>query len=160
MISGAIVGDRELIQKMERLGPVQHRALVNVITRLSTELSALVKTGYLSGQALKRKTGRLSRSVNYKIAESSSSIVGSVGTNVEYGRYWELGFDRAVGAGARGGPRTLIGRARDRYFEKHPPGTRHYDARPFLKPALADMKSKIIADIEAALVKATKGGLK
>jgi len=39
-------------------------------------------------------TGRLRASITYEIDRSLFSIIGRVGTNVEYGRYLELGTSR------------------------------------------------------------------
>jgi phage gpG-like protein len=45
----------------------------------------------LSGPVLKNRTGTLRRSINYRIAETGTSIKAFVGTNVVYARIHEYG---------------------------------------------------------------------
>ena len=91
---------------------------------------------------------------------TDTAAIAYVGTNVSYGAFWEHGFTRKIGAGARGGPRTLSGNALATYIARHPPGTRQYAARPFLAPALASMKAKIVADLGAALQRGMVAAMK
>lgn len=124
------------------------------------DLVKKVKAEKLSGQVLGRKTGRLSRSVTPSFEIDSTQVVGVVGTNVSYGRDWELGFDRKVGAGARGGPRQMLEKARALYFAKHPPGVRHYGPRSFLGSALEEMAPTVRAEIEQTVRETTTGAFK
>lgn len=113
------------------------------IERLSTRLQRKVKEEKLSGQVLKRRTGRLSRSINKRIVRGPDYIEGRVGTNVGYGKDWELGFHLP---------------ARDIYPVKaqalfwpgasHPvahvhQAARDVAARPFLRPSLEEMRPEI-----------------
>jgi hypothetical protein len=83
-------------------------------------------------------------------------VTGIVGTNVDYGAAWEYGFDLRVGAGARGGPRTLLGAARDAYFAKHPPGVRHVAERSFLRSALREFMPEFRAEMQEAVRRAAR----
>src|SRR5208282_5539853 len=84
--------------------------------QLGVGLARIVTTQYLSGPRptrLGRVTGRLVTSIPRGGSETRSRLetegdrfTAYVGTNVPYGAAWEKGFDRKVGAGARGGPRT------------------------------------------------------
>jgi hypothetical protein len=118
------------------------------VNALGISLRNLVVSKYLNGPRPGHlgvgRTGLLSGNISDLPSEDGNSFSSSVGTNVPYGRYWEKGFDRKVGAGARGGPqKPMTSLAEMKYQAKHPPGTKHEDARPFLTPALADMKEEI-----------------
>jgi len=53
---------------------------------------AVIQNNYLSGQVLGRRTGRLVRSIASEASADEDSF--TVGTNVNYGVGWELGFTR------------------------------------------------------------------
>ena len=151
LIVGQIVGSELVQAKLAAIGKDRQKRVGLSVHRLGLNLLARVKDFYLSGESLNVRSGRLRRSTNEKFTEDGTNFSSSVGTNVPYGRYWELGFDRKVGAGDRGGPRSMSDLAAAKYAAKHPPGTKHYDARPFLTPALADMKDEIRATLASAL---------
>ncbi len=170
MITGYILGDRELVRRLEVM-PARAKARLDATVRaLGFELENRVKSAYLRGprpQRLGVRTGRLLSSITAGGPQSRSrfestptSAMYYVGTNVEYGALWEYGFRRKVGAGARGGPRSLSGAAYARYFAQHPPGVKDVGARAFLAPALHDLKAHIVERIQAALrdsmIEATK----
>jgi len=168
MISGYILGDRALLARLDRF-PAEAKTRVDLtVQALGLELERRVKTSYLRGprpQKLGVVTGRLLSSITRGAADSRTrfestpeSSVYYVGTNVPYGAMWEYGFERKVGAGARGGPRTIkSGPALARYFAKHPPGVKQFAARQFLAPALNDLKPLINEKLGAALKSAAEG---
>jgi hypothetical protein len=158
MISGYILGGNALVRKLEAF-PVAARAEVDAtVMKLGFRLESIVKTKYLRGprpQNLGVVTGGLLSSITRGGAQSRTRFEATaaksiyyVGTNVDYGAMWENGFTRKVGAGARGGPRTLKGRALATYMAKHPPGTKEIAARQFLAPALRDIAP--LAEVELA----------
>lgn len=156
MISGALIGDHELVQRVAAIPQAAHDELVPTVQKLILQVEARSKSSYLRGPRpthLGVKTGRLISSVTTRMEVSADSVYGICGTNVSYGALWELGFKRRVGAGARGGPRTLSGKARATYFAKHPPGVKDVAARPFLSPALADVRPQALDEIKAAYVR-------
>jgi phage gpG-like protein len=170
MITGTILGDRELIARLNAM-PARAKAKIDAtVTALGFELERRVKTNYLRGprpQRLGVKTGRLLASITRGGSESRTRFESTpdkaiyyVGTNVEYGAPWEYGFKMRVGAGARGGPRTITGKALATYFAKHPPGVKSVGARPFLHPALNDMKALITERLGMALRETAQEGLK
>jgi phage gpG-like protein len=81
--------------RLTRMGPAIRAALAKAVEREAIALQRLVKEK-LSGPVLKNKTGRLRRSINYRVSESETAVSGSVGTNVRYARAHELGFDGVV----------------------------------------------------------------
>jgi phage gpG-like protein len=158
-LTARVTGAEAVVAQLGRAGVNFSQRVPMTVRALGIELQRRVREAYLVGprpEKLGRKTGRLSRSINEKASQPDQwTYKSTVGTNVSYASIWELGFDRKVGAGARGGPRTILNeRARAKYFQKHPAGMKHYNARPFLVPALADMKD----DIRARLVAAITGG--
>jgi phage gpG-like protein len=70
--------------------------------RQAIDLTRYVKEQKLTGQVLHVQTGKLRRSVTYKMENiygmdsGEASITGIVGTNLEYGRIHELGFNGTV----------------------------------------------------------------
>lgn len=161
MITGALVGDKQMILRLRGMMPIVHEEVAATVQRLGYDLEGRVKADYLRGprpQHLGRVTGRLAASISKGASASRSrfedhgeSITYYVGTNVSYAKGWEEGFELKIGAGARGGPRTLSGRSLESYIAKHPPGTKHIGARPFLAPALHDMRDRIVSELAKAL---------
>lgn len=169
MITGALVGDRQLILRLKGASGAIHEEVAATVKRLGYDLERQVKDDYLRGPRpthLGIGKGRLSSSITHGSPESRSrfedlgaTIYYYVGTNVPYGKGWEEGFSRKVGAGARGGPRTLTGQALASYIARHPPGVKHIGARPFLAPGLADMRSRIIDELGKSLTRGMQKAL-
>jgi hypothetical protein len=160
MITAEVSGARDAIQRIRQLTPALRRELKISLTRASLMLLAHVKADKLSGGVLNVKTGRLRRSINQLVKEDEKSVTGQVGTNVSYGRMWELGFERKLGAGTRGGPgarggKVLTGKSLDSYNAKHPQGKKH-EQRSFLASSLVEKRSEIVAEINEALKRALK----
>ena len=145
-----------MIAKMDGAPAAVRRSLKLVMDRLSIMVQRSVKEDKLTGQVLHVRTGILRRSINREVTESADGIFATIGTNVIYGVGWENGFTRRIGAGARGGPRTLQGAALDRYMARHPSGTRDFAARPFLRPTLEEFKPRIREDIRAAVMEVVR----
>jgi phage gpG-like protein len=155
IISGQVIGAEAVQMRLEQTSLAMVKRTRRTVHALGLTMLARVKEIYLSGESLNVKSGLLRRRTNEKFTEDGTSFTSSVGTNIPYGAAWEKGFDRRVGAGARGGPKKpMTDLAAMKYAAKHPPGTKHYDARPFLTPALDDMR----AEIRERLVLALGGG--
>jgi phage gpG-like protein len=71
--------------------PQLDTALERAVFRLTLKMVGLVKTK-LGGEVLKVRTGRLRRSINFKLNRQSGKIESTVGTNVVYGKTHELGL--------------------------------------------------------------------
>lgn len=92
MITATVVG-AEAVERRFLVGMNHVRErLQREIRFLGLKLLRGVKQNRLTGQSLNVRTGRLRRSINLKVVEDGDSIIGSVGTNVVYGRFWEQGF--------------------------------------------------------------------
>jgi phage gpG-like protein len=170
MITATLVGDRQLVERIGAMPEAIRAELIPTVQRLGFAVEAQSKGAYLRGPRPTRlgvKTGRLSSSISAggpgsrsRLETTSRAIYYYVGTNVSYGALWEHGFSRRVGAGARGGPRTLTGGARARYFAQHPPGVKQMAARPFLAPALQDLKPRILDELHAAMLRGMQKALR
>lgn len=169
MITATLVGDRALVERIGRVPAAVMQEVTQTVKKLGFEVEARTRSAYLRGprpEKLGVRTGRLMSSISPGSADSRSRLeAGStavyyyVGTNVPYGALWEYGFAKRIGAGARGGPKTLSGKARDTYFMRHPPGVKEMAARPFLAPALADLRQHVRDELTAALGRGMQKGL-
>jgi hypothetical protein len=146
-----------LIARMNDAPDRMRQALRIAVDRLSIQIQRSVKEDKLTGQVLHVRTGTGRRSINREMQERPDGIFATIGTNLGYMIGWENGFTKKVGAGARGGPKSLLGLARDRYFMKHPPGERDVAARPFLRPTLQEFEPQIKEDLRAAALSALRG---
>lgn len=63
MLNVILVGDRELITKLDQMPARVHAVLLKKVTTLALLLEAKVKGEELSGQMLKVQTGALRRSI-------------------------------------------------------------------------------------------------
>ena len=161
MISGWIVGDADLVARMDNVPDAMQAGLEKSVQRMSLKLLVLVKTK-LSDDVLQVRTGRLRRSINQRVDVAQTSVTGIVGTNVEYARRLEYGFKgtetvreslrritQAFGKPLKE-PMTIKVRAHSRKVD--------LPAKSFLRSALTEMRSEIEQDMTAALVKAAQGG--
>ena len=164
-LTGKIVGI-ERVEADFRSAPDRMKArLREAIHKQGVQLQGLVAGPYLHGprpQRLGVVTGRLTRSINYRYTEAGDSLTGSVGTNVKYGAFWELGFmrndDRKAHVRALGKPKRATkkyGRRQRIAYVKASQGSgpRFQEPRRFLSPALAERRAEIIT----ALTTAAKG---
>ena len=92
MLNVTLVGDRELIAKLQAMPARVHDALLKKVTVLALQLEAKVKQK-LSGDVLNVKTGALRRSIFETVDESASSVVGKVASagDVKYAAIHEFG---------------------------------------------------------------------
>lgn len=81
--------------RLERMGPLIRERVRDTIQREGIALQRLTKEK-LSGPVLRNRTGRLRRSINFRLTETPNAIVGTVGTNVRYARAHEYGFEGTV----------------------------------------------------------------
>ena len=124
------------------------------VERSAIEVQRKVKQEKLTGGVLNVRTGRLRRSITTKTTEDGAVITGTTGTNVSYGAAWERGFDKVAnirsyvrrikGRDVRGkvdGKRQVVARgvATVRAHTRH----MKQQARPFLRPSLDELSTKI-----------------
>ena len=166
MIQAEIIGVEKLVEHIGTVGPRIKVELRKAVDLSALKLLARVKLK-LSDDVLHVRTGRLRRSINQRVTDGSEGIVGTVGTNVEYARFHELGFDgsqqvkehlrsikSAFGKSIKGGAVTFTVRSHARKVK--------YPARSFMATALADDPSRnlMLAPFFADLLNQTHGALR
>lgn len=87
-----ILGEAEVRAFLESRSPVIGSAVAKAIEAGAIELVATIKDKKLSGQVLKTRSGRLRRSINYRMGSLSLDPEAFVGTNVVYARRHEFGL--------------------------------------------------------------------
>ena len=169
-------------QNLDIVGFRLDRALLQVTNNVektveaeAINLAAYVKSLKLSDQVLHVRTGRLRRSITYRLERTSEGVFSAyVGTNVQYARVHENGFDGTVdvreftrrnsqqlnearyknkkgklvtGAKHRG-KGTVVVKAHQRKLK--------IKARPFLQPSLEENQERITTNLRKALVEALR----
>ena len=154
MIDASVTGDERVIASIRSQ---YQEVITNVeqsIGRLTLKLLTRVKVNKLSGQVLNVRTGRLRRSITYKVIKTPSRITGIVGTNVEYARIHELGFHGQVSVkahlreikkawGKDITPRTVEVRTHSRQV--------NLPAKSFLRSAMEEMTPEIIQTLQQSI---------
>jgi len=98
MITGSIEGQSGVLQRLETVTPKIRASLKTAVTRLSIQLQSYVVANKLSGQVLKRRTGTLARSIQWKVEDTDAGVVGTVGSRIKesnplkYAAIHEYGF--------------------------------------------------------------------
>ena len=147
MLVARIAGAETVLSQLTSITPQVKGRVKNCVQRLTLQLLRKVKEDKLSGQVLKNQTGTLRRSINQKVEDLGSAIVGSVGTNLVYARVHEFGFDGQVNVKEH--LRTITkawGRqlAAPVQFTVHAhTAQRHLPERSFLRSAMDEMRPEI-----------------
>lgn len=89
-IKGQILGAEAVTRRFREAQTGYPQRLRVTVRTLGAELQAKVKQK-LSGDVLNVRTGRLRRSINLKFRDNASTFRSDVGTNVVYGRRFEIG---------------------------------------------------------------------
>lgn len=151
MVRIEVEGAEATARMLRAIAPQVRTRLDATIAQLALRLVRDVKAEKLSGQVLKNRTGRLRRSVNYRISEDTPArIEATVGTNVEYARAHEYGGTVTVKEHLRtqvqawGRPIT----PRKVSVKQH---TATFPERSFLRSALREMAPEIRRQIAAAV---------
>lgn len=156
MLNVRLVGDRELVARINAMPAQVRRELLRKVTELSIKLEAKVK-GKVSGPVLKVRTGALRRSIFHRVEVTDTSVVGSVASSgdVKYAAIHEFGgvtkphviepVKAKVLAFMVGGKRVFARKVNH-------PGSR-IPERSFLRSSLADMKDEIAVGLKDAIRK-------
>lgn len=173
IVTGQVLGAEAVLTRLETTAPATAvTRLRKTIRRLGLGLERKVKLEKLSGQVLNKRSGRLVRSVNTTFTDSEYSSTSRTGTALSYGRFWELGFHGIVNVPAhvrrQDSRSTLYNRRSTKamrqqwiaagigvsqgisFVRAH---TRRVDEapRPWLRPALEEMRPQIRADLASAM---------
>lgn len=140
-VTTSVVGAEAVQARFAQLSVSVRDRVRKRIQALGIELQRKVKEEKLSGQVLNVRSGNLRRNISEETTVSGDAITSSVGTNVPYGRLWELGFrgTEQVRSHLRlGRPVRAFSRAVNE------------GARPFLSTALLEMRTHIIDELTLA----------
>lgn len=171
VISAKITGAQTVIHRFASAGPKVEGNVRAEMRRLGVDLETIIKRDRLTGQVLHVRRGRLRRSINTRSVDDGRVFVNTTGTNVKYGRFWELGFTgteqvrafvrhhtggdkrgRLEGLTKSGKPR--IGKVAEgvSFVRAH---SRRVDvkARPFLRPSLR----QLMPEARRRLARAARG---
>lgn len=158
-MSVRVIGDAEVIRYMARIPGDARSEITDSVGRLALRLQRNIQQGKLTGQVLKVRTGRLRRSIAQAVIDQSGSITGVVSTNVEYARAHEYGFTGQVTVKAHlrtireafgkslKAPKQITVRA-------HSASVR-VPERSFMRTALTEMRPQIVAEMDAAVRRAS-----
>lgn len=156
LISAEVKGDKELQERIDSVTPSLKTNLDRAIAELCIRLSIKVKRDKLSGQVLNVRTGRLRRSITYRVAQAGTlTVAGYVGTNVKYARRFEKGFTGTETVKEHLRKQTKAwGRPMDPPKEVTVRSfSRQVDvpAKSFLASALTEMRPEVRAGIDTAV---------
>lgn len=157
MIRLEVIGAEATGRRLQAIAPAVRTSLDRAIALVALRLTRNVKADKLSGQVLKNRTGRLRRSVNYRIDGAGTDTVSAiVGTNVEYARTHELGGTKTVKEHLRmqvmawGRPMAEPKRVTVKQHEAK------FPERSFLRSALREMTPQIRAEIGRAIAEGVR----
>lgn len=150
-----VVGDQELRARFDSMPQRVHDRLLGAITSLALKLQNHVVQDKLSGQVLKRRTGKLAGSIHNSVQDAGTSITGRVySSGINYAAIHEFGGHiperRPVNAKAL----HWVSGGKD-VFAMY---ARAFDMpeRSYLRSSLADMREEIIAGMTNAVRDAVK----
>lgn len=149
MLQVWLVGDTELIARLNAMPGALQSGIARAVTRLALELQRLVQQK-LSGAVLKVRTGVLRSSINYQVERSATEVTASVGTNVQYARYHEFGVPHSWvirPKSARALAFEVGGQTIFAMRVTHPP----LPERSFLRSSLREMEPRIKEELERAV---------
>jgi phage gpG-like protein len=160
IVNITMVGDKELIARLNEMPTAVHHALFVKITDLSLRLEKWVKTQKLDGQVLNRISGRLARSIMNKVTADAATIMARIFSSgdVKYAGIHEFGGTTsphiiepkkaAALAFAVGGKMVFARRVNH-------PGSK-MPMRSFMRSSLQDMSTTISAEMKETVVKAAQ----
>lgn len=102
MISGEVKGTEAVVARIGRVDGNVRQSLIDTVKRLAISLQSYVVANKLSGQVLKRRTGTLARSIQWRADNSGDRISAFVGSRINeakplpYARVHEYGFQGPV----------------------------------------------------------------
>ncbi len=178
MVIAELIGLPEVISKLKEIQINAPSAIVKAMKRLSLQLVRHVVQDKLTGQVLHVQTGKLRRSITLQIDENPNDITAIVGTNTEYARIHEFGFNGTVSvkehlrrtkasfnAARKIGWSKSMSKQLGREASMGAGTVRAHSMkmnmpeRSFLRSALADMAPTIQETLQAAMAKALRGEL-
>ena len=96
MITGYLIGDQQLIERLRALPSAVNSGLLCAITRLGIELQREVRQDKLGGQVLRSRTGSLRSSIDLSVDNGGGTITATVFSDSRYAGAQEYGFTGTV----------------------------------------------------------------
>nr|DAT12907.1 MAG TPA: hypothetical protein [Bacteriophage sp.] len=150
-ITAVVVGAENVQAHFDRAAAGIDRKIAGSIGRITVRLQARVVRDKLSGQVLHVRSNNLRGSIHQEVTQDGDTIIGRVGTNVEYAAYHEYGFTGAQSVKSHmrmmryafgkpmKQPRKVLVQAHTRNVD--------YPAHSFLRTAMQDMRDEIMAEL-------------
>ncbi len=154
-----IIGDQGVLATLRGMTPQVVSAATASIRRSTMRVLARAKEK-VSGDVLKNRTGTLRRAINQRVETGGSRVVGTVGIKLTYAAAHEFGFKGTVNVKSHlrmmrvawGRP---VANPHKITVNAHPTKM-NLRERSFLRSSLKDLRSDIIADLQASVTKAVK----
>ena len=146
-------GGAALVAKFQNFQDRLYAALVLADKALGIRLQDIVVAQKLSGQVLKRRSGKLATSINFELSQVPNQVAATVGFNkatVPYGVFQEFGVPHSWIIEAKNAKAlrfTIGGQLFYRKKVTHP----GLQERSFLRSALAQIAPEVGPAIEAAI---------
>ena len=84
-ITGVVTGDKNVIARLENITPRVRARVDEAMHRVVIDLQGKVVRDKLSGQLLKRRTGTLAASIQFRVVKTADSVTGITGSRVNEG---------------------------------------------------------------------------
>lgn len=153
MFSATLVGDRELIARLDAMPDGVRDELKKKISQLAIQLQAHVVRDKLSGQVLRVRTGALRRSIQQMVEDEGTAIYGRIYStgDVKYAAAHEFGFSgqETVRAHTRD---TVFGRKVEPFTVASFTRNMNIPARSFMRSSLDDMAEQLRSGMRQAVV--------
>lgn len=157
LLNVTVVGDRELVARLDAMPGAVQKALALKIKQLALKMEAKVKTEKLNGQVLNRITGRLARSISNGVDSTVDHVIGRVYSSgdVKYARPHEFGFQGEVEVPEH--ERHVVFGREVNPFTVGPYTMRmNLPERSFLRSSLKDMTPEISKGMKDAVIGAIR----
>lgn len=148
----AQTGREQVASAIEQMIDRARNSVYREMQAVTIDLTAIIKRDKLSGQVLNRVSGDLSRSVSPNAEIIGNKVIGTVGTNLFYGRTHEYGFNGNVAVSAHT-RNTRYGAQNVRAHNRRV----NLPERSFLRSSLSEMLPEIRERLAKSLVRWLNG---
>lgn len=154
MITTELRGDTALISRFNSMPSAVAAAISRKLDSLAGFLVAKVQGSYLSGQALNVRSNKLRSGIHWENADAGTSQIRTVKPSANTMKYagWEYGFAQKIIFGKGKNQILSDGKGFIVSTLKKPVIIPAQPARPYLRPALADMAQIIISGIKETAI--------
>ena len=158
MLTTEMRGDTALIARFDSMPSAVAAAVSKKLDTLAGLLEAKVKNNYLSGQSLKVRSDKLRSGIHWENHDTGTTQIRTVKPSSNTMKYagWEYGFAQKIIFGKGKNQILSDGKGFIVSTLKKPVIIPPQPARPYLRPALADMKPIILDGLQQAAVGAMK----